>query len=257
MSWDFSDAPTDQGGVGELIPDGTLAWARLTVRPHNIDQGLFLKTSQAPGKDGKHSQYLDVELTILEGPYAKRKVWNLLGMVGTEAWVNQSRAAIRHILEVGREITNFAAGERKYVLGQQNQQGEAIFEELDGLRCAIKIGVEPGKDGRQDKNTVRAYLSPNPQSNTHKEFLRLVAGDTAPKTTASQAATKPASSAPTWGAPTASQAAPSMPAGSAANPAWGQPQTTSAPATPPAAQGRPGWLGSAPPKEGDSGKPPW
>jgi hypothetical protein len=251
MSWDFSDAPTDQGGVGDLIPDGTLAWALVKVKPHNIDQGLFLKTS----RDKPENRYLDIELTIDQGDYVRRKVWAMIGLAGSEKWVAQGMSSIRHILEVGREITSFGPGP-KYKLGQQNQQGEAIFEELDGLRCAIKIGVEAGTGTYKDKNVVRAYLSPNPQSNTHKEFLRLVAGDTAPKASAAPKATV-GTAAPTWSG--AAVAAPAMPAGTAANPAWGKPSTTSAPAQP-AASGRAAWLGAGPPKTDDAGedkKVPW
>ena len=71
----FGGAPTDQGGpTGEVIPDGTLAWAIVTVRPHNLDQGHVL----TPSKNTEGNAYLDIELTILEGPYARRKIWDII-----------------------------------------------------------------------------------------------------------------------------------------------------------------------------------
>ena len=106
----FGGAPTDQGGpTGEVIPDGTLAWAIVTVRPHNLDQGHVL----TPSKNTEGNAYLDVELTILEGPYARRKIWDIIMLkaVGEKAdkTIGMGMAKVRHILEVGREIDGFAA----------------------------------------------------------------------------------------------------------------------------------------------------
>lgn len=221
----FGNAPTDQAGLGDLIPDKTLAWAIVTVRPHNMDHGLVLVPSKS--SDGK---YVDVELTVLEGPHARRKVWDRIGLAGSsEKWVAQGFAAVRHILEVGREIVGFQPGDPKYTLGQVSQtNGDMVLMELDGLRCAIQVGVEKGKDGYPDKNVVRAYLSPNPNSSTHKTFMKLVAGDTAPAVVASVAAPA-ASAAPSWAAPRTAAPPPAQPA--------------------PTANARPAWMGAAPPAQ--------
>ena len=229
----FGNAPTDQGGLGELVPDKTLAWAIVTVRPHNMDHGMVLVPSKS--SDGK---YIDVELTILEGPYAKRKIWDRIGLAGSsEKWVAQGFSSVRHILEVGREIVGFAPGDSKYQLGQITQtNGDMVLMELDGLRCAVQIGIEVGKDGYKDKNVVRAYLSPNPTSNTFKTFMKLVNGETAPATTA-PVAPKPAAATPAW----------------ATKPAV-------APVATPAANARPAWMGPANQQSlaaADPNKPPF
>ena len=235
--FDFSNAPTDQGGVGDTIPEGTLAWAILTVRPHNLAVGAVL----TPSKSNPDNRYLDCELTILEGPYARRKVWHMIGLEGSDKWVAQGMSSVRHILEVGRVITNFAAGEPKYRLNES--LGERAFMELNELRCAVKLGIEK-QEGYEAKNRVKAFLSPNPTSNTHKDFMRLVSGDTAGPAPVA----KPAGAA--WGAGVA--AAP-------ARPAWGagaaaQPQHTRA--TPQAAPtGRPSWAGPADGKKLDDDIP--
>jgi hypothetical protein len=55
------------------------------------------------------------------------------------------------------------------------------FSDLNGLRVAIKIGVEKGTGGHADKNKVAEYLTPNPASQSgHKHYQRLVAGQFAP-----------------------------------------------------------------------------
>lgn len=227
-SFDFSGAPTDQGGMGELIPDRTRVWAILTVRPFNVAVGQVL----TPGKDNPDNRYLDVELTVLDGPYAKRKIWHKIGLAGSDKWVAQGMAGVRHILEVGREITNFKPGEPKYRLNES--LGERAFMELNELRVAVLVGIEKGTPQYpQDKNTVRAFLSPNPASNTNKDFLALVNGDIGGQ----KPADKPATTGSLWGG--AGAAAP------AAKPAWGtstQPQTTQA-ATQAQPTGRPAWAG--------------
>lgn len=213
-SYNYGEAEATQGG-GDLIPDGTLAWAIVKLRPFNLDHGLVVTPSKS--SDGG---YLDLELTVLEGPYARRKLWDKIGVKGSEKWVENGRARIRHIIEVGNEMSEFPANHTNYRLGTKSQtSGEMVFMELDELRCAVKIGIEKGKDGYGDKNTIRQYLSPRPASDTYKTFIKLVAGQTqgeAPKATA-PAATKPA-----W-------------AGGSATPT----QTT-------ATAGRPSWAGAAP-----------
>lgn len=218
-SYNYGEAEATQGG-GELIPDGTLAWAIVKLRPFNLDHGLVV----TPSKQGD-SAYLDVELTILEGPYARRKIWDRIGVKGSEKWVENGRARIRHIIEVGNEMSEFPANHPAYRLGTKtNTTGEMVFMELDELRCAIKVGVEKGKDGYEDKNTVRQYLSPRPASDTHKTFLKLVAGQT-------------------QGEPQQQKAAPA-----ASKPAWASGGTLggSAPAAQSAPAGRPSWAGAAP-----------
>jgi hypothetical protein len=215
-SYNYGEAEATQGG-GELIPDGTLAWAVVKLRPHNLDHGLVVIPSKS--SDGA---YLDVELTVLEGPYARRKIWDKIGVKGSEKWVENGRARIRHIIEVGNEMSDFPAAHPNYRLGtKSNTSGEMVFMELDELRCAIKIGVEPGKDGYEAKNSVRQYLSPRPASDTHKTFLRLVAGQTQGE-------------------------APKVAAPAASKPAWGGAAAAAAPARPSAPAGRPSWAGSAP-----------
>lgn len=241
---DFSGAnPNGQMGGNELLPKGTLAWCNVTVRPFNMDQGEI----ETPSKSTQGNAYLDLELTILDGPYARRKVWDRPGVAGSEKYVQAGFAAIRHILEVGRNA------------GPQNQAGYQIndYLALDNITCAIKIGVDPAKDGYEAKNTVACYLSPNPESDTHKDFERLRTGDTAPKVAADtglRGSTAAIANAPKWGpqgtgAAPAAQSNPTAAAQSSAQQttsrsSWG-PQQSGTPT--PAAQNsgtKPSWLGS-------------
>src|SRR3990172_4829667 len=97
---DFSNAPTDQMGDFDLIPDKTLAWAIVKVK--NYGPGGNPDDWITPSKSTEGGAYLNLELTICEGPYMRRKVFEMVGVAGSEAYVNQGRAAIRAMLEVGR-----------------------------------------------------------------------------------------------------------------------------------------------------------
>jgi hypothetical protein len=145
---DYSNAPPQQD-FG-TIPDGTLAWAILSLRRGK--EG----TPETISNSGE-SSYLDFELTITEGPFAKRKVWEMVGTRGTEKYVNQGRSSIRSILEVGRGAS--AANMAGYQI--------AGYEQLDTLKVAIEIGVEK-QQGYQDKNRVKSWLTPNTESSTHR-----------------------------------------------------------------------------------------
>jgi hypothetical protein len=172
MSMDFSSgagAPTPF----DLIPKGQLAFAILTVRG--------VKASAAGG------QYLDCELVIDEGqPFAKRVLWDMIGdpnfAGNSEKYRQMGNVAITRILEAGRGA------------GPNNPAGYQInaYTELTGLRVPIKIGIEEGTGGHNDKNRVAEYLTPNPASQSgHKGLQQLLAGQF---NTAAPAATAPPAS---------------------------------------------------------------
>lgn len=226
MAFNYANASTKQGGSFSVIPHGTLAWAVVEVRPFNIDQGLVV----TPSKKGNGNAYLDVELTIIEpGPYAGQKLWDMIGTAGTAKYIEMGEAAIRHIVEVGKQASpNNPAG---YVLGANLPDGdEGAYLDLNGLKCAVEILVEPSNGTRADgtpfpdKNRV-LYLSPNPGSPTHKKFQLLVEGKMDPPEGTKQPAPRPAA-----------PAAPAAAGSPSAKPAWLSGQGAPAPAQSPQAQ---------------------
>jgi len=165
---DFSAGAGLNTGGGDLIPSGQVAWAIVNVRGQ--------KNSKAGGS------YLDIELTIDEGqPYARRKIWEMVGnpfdQNNSEAYRQMGMAAVARMLESGRGA------------GPNNAPAYNIndFTDLSGLRVAIKVKIEKGTGGYDDKNKVAEWLTPNPQSSGNKDFLRLqrgeygVAGNPAPQ----------------------------------------------------------------------------
>lgn len=156
MSMDFSGAAGAATSF-DTIPHGQLAWAILDVRA--------LSGSRSGG------QYLDCELVIAEGqPFAGRKLWEMIGdpahTGNSEAYRQMGQVAICRILEAGKGASPNNVGAYKI----EN------YEQLSGLKVAIKVGLEPGKDGHQDKNRVAEFLTPNPASASgHRGFEALLA----------------------------------------------------------------------------------
>ena len=68
MAYDYTEAP-EQRGI-ELIPAGTIATVQLTIRPGGAGEDGLLKRS----KDGD-CEMLDCEFVVVDGPHAKRKLW--------------------------------------------------------------------------------------------------------------------------------------------------------------------------------------
>jgi hypothetical protein len=227
MPLDLFGAPSTQmSGDFEIIPKGTLAWAVIALEPN--DGGSF----EFSGKAHPENRYISMEVTIVDGPFKGRKIWDRLGIAGSDKYVQAGYAGIKHILEVGRGASpqNRAA----YVMPDL-PSGRPDWRVLDNLKVAIRVGFEAGKNDFKDKNTC-IYLSPNPDSETHKDFARLLAGDTAPPAATAQPAASPAPqksvSTPSWGSPPAAvvPATPQVAPQAAANPLAASPWLQTKPA---------------------------
>ncbi len=184
---DYSSAPTKQGS-GELIPHGTLAKGWFVVEPFNVQNGHIETPPKAGGK-AKNS-YLKAKVAITEGEHERRVVFHNLMRGPEEKARNMGNAQLRAILEFGNGFPNnprWAFIDDDYGQLWDDSRG-------GGMPCAIKIGIEKGKDGYQDKNVIMAFLSPNPESDTYKDFQRLIRGDTAPSAPAKPGATPAANS---------------------------------------------------------------
>ena len=144
----------------ELIPVNTLAKARLILKPGNDPIEQFITRS----KNGD-AAYLNCEFVILEGKYAKRKIFDKIGIEGNERWLNMGKARIRAILESAKGINPKDTSETAVEARKINS-----FEELNYLDVVIKIGVEHDNIGQyQDKNKILAIITPEHAS--YSEYM--------------------------------------------------------------------------------------
>lgn len=195
MAYDFNNASEQRSG--DLIPEGTIAPVHLTIRPGNSGEGGWLKRSKAGD-----SSALDCEFTVTEGPQAKRKFWTLFTVEGTTEGHGKaadiSSSKIRAILESARGIRPDDESE-----AAKNARRLSTWGDLDGLRFVAKIGIEKGKDGYKDKNTLVEVITPD-----KKTWARI------------EQVAKPAGTVTTIGA--AANAAVANAAQAAGKPAWAQ-----------------------------------
>lgn len=135
----------------ELIPAGTVVKARLNLRPGDSDKDQYLKKA----KTG--SLYLDCEFTVIEGEYAKRKIYHKIGIEGNDVWVAASRRFIKNILESAKGIS-------KNDKSPEAEKARQItyFSDLDGLDVLIKVGVETGGEYADKNRIVSVITAENP-----------------------------------------------------------------------------------------------
>jgi hypothetical protein len=158
---DFNDAVPQRSL--EVIPAGTIATVHMRVRPGNAGESGWLRRS----KDG-NSEGLDCEFTLVDGPYAKRKLWSLFTLAGTAPNHAQageiSRSRLRAILESARGIrpddNSEPAKQARQIAG---------YGDFDGLRFIGRIGVEPPQNGYKAKNTLDEVITPDRRDWHHVE----------------------------------------------------------------------------------------
>lgn len=149
--FDFNDANA-QRETGGVIPEGTVALAVMTIRAGGQGPGGFLTNTKAGDKT-----MIDAEFTLASGKHERRKVWKNMMITPIDSESGQItraqlRAAIESALAIHPGDMSETAIERRRVPG---------YQFFDGLTVCMKIGIEKGKDGNPDKNTLRAFVTPD------------------------------------------------------------------------------------------------
>lgn len=194
----------------QLIPHGTLAFAVIKV--------TGVKKSKRTG-----GEYANLELTITEGEYQRRKVWTVIMNPQDPANVDQIKrdegkpdgakmglVALTRIFEAAGVFTNDPRSYQKF----NGATFVEILQHIEGLTAGIKVKIAKGGDGYDDKNEVAEFLSPNPASGASQNWGKLTGGVSAPEARKSaftppiqapapvqapaQAAKPSASSTPPW-----------------------------------------------------------
>jgi hypothetical protein len=150
MPISFNDAKPQASTELELIPDGTIAPVRLTVRGEKLTKA-------------GDARMLDCEYIVTAGPFAKRKVWmNMMitsnGSAGHDKAVSITMSSVRAMLESA------------YGLAEDDKSPDAMqartisdWSDLDGLEFVAKFGIEKSKDEQYpDKNRLQAVGAKSP-----------------------------------------------------------------------------------------------
>jgi len=183
-SWnDYNDAQQNAA----LIPKGTLAKVRLTIRPGGFDDPSQGWAGGYATRGASGAVYINGEFTVLEGPYARRKIFTLIGLYSPKGpdWANMGRSFVRGMLNSARGISDKD-------MSPQAQAARRIagFADLDGIEFVARIDVGTDANG-EAKNEVRSAVTPD-----HKGYATVAGNQPAAMPAYAPPSVPPAVSAP-------------------------------------------------------------
>lgn len=172
---DFNSA--DDQNDFELIPKGTIAKVKLSIKPGGYDNHpLGLTGGFATQNVDTGSIFLKCEYVIMNTKYIKRKVWSLIGIKSNKGdqWGNQGRSYIKGIL-------NSAHGFKSSDNSEEAQQARRLTDlsELNGITFLARIDVEKDQNGA-DKNVIKTAVTPDSNHYHSDEAVVPVMGDDIP-----------------------------------------------------------------------------
>ncbi len=104
--YDLNDAQPQMGPMGELIPDGTFAKVKMTIRSGGVNGSTPMDAGLLKASQSSDAKMLDCEFTVVAGPYARRKFWQNFTVAGgkvdekgqSKGW-NISKSAFRAMVD--------------------------------------------------------------------------------------------------------------------------------------------------------------
>ena len=184
---DFSSA--DDQKSFDVIPKGTIARVRMTIKPGGYDDlregwdGGYATRSVTTG-----AIYLNCEFVVLEGPYARRKVWSMIGLFSSKGaeYANMGRSFIKGILNSARGFSS--KDETPQAVAARRING---FVDLDGIEFVARIDVEKDQRSGEDRNIIKTAITKD-----HKSYPTGQATYTPPAPQAAAQASSQTQSAP-------------------------------------------------------------
>ncbi|MCX7382575.1 MAG: hypothetical protein NT133_14420 [Alphaproteobacteria bacterium] len=164
---DYNDAKQNPN----LMPKGTLAKVRLTIRPGGFDDPSQGWTGGYATRGSTGAVYLNGEFTVVEGPFAKRKIWTLIGLYSPKGpdWGNMGRSLVRGMLNSDRGLSDKDVTPQAQAARRING-----FADLDGLEFVARIDIGTDTSG-DEKNEVRGAVTRD-----HKGYAEVMGMAAAP-----------------------------------------------------------------------------
>ena len=189
MSMDFNNSENQSNF--DLIPNNTLAKVRMSIKPGGYDdQNQGWVGGYATRNENTGSIYLSCEFVILEGEYARRKVWGLIGLYSNKGaeWGNMGRSFIKAILNSARGFSESDNSPAAQSARKINGIGD-----LDGIEFVAKITTK--KDQNEElRNEIRFAITPD-----NKDYKAIMGSIAVPMAKASvNQAPAPAANRPAW-----------------------------------------------------------
>ncbi|KIL98247.1 MAG: hypothetical protein HY055_14440 [Magnetospirillum sp.] len=247
MTYDFNDAQPQMMPQGEVIPDGTFAKIRMTIRPGGTNGSAPMDAGLLKASADSDAKMLDCEFTVVEGRFVRRKFWQNFTVSGgklddkgqSKGW-NISKASFRAMVDSALGLNpkdmSEAAKAKRVIQG---------LKQLDGIVFVARIMVEPPSDPkfRARNKLANVVLPGEPQFDAvmRGEEVEPDPVDAKPQKSASGTV---AQNAPAWAADAAPAPSSSAGAQQPGGASWTQQPPAAAPpqASPQPAANGPAWL---------------
>jgi hypothetical protein len=206
--YDLNDAQPQMAPMGELIPDGTFAKVKMTIRHGGVNGSTPMDAGLLKASQSSDAKMLDCEFTVVAGPYVRRKFWQNFTVAGgkldekgqSKGW-NISKSAFRAMVDSALGLDpkdeSPAAKQKRVIQG---------LRQLDGIVFAARIMVEPASNPQyKDQNKLANVVLPG-----EPQYAAVMRGENvqpAPVNAKPRKAPDSAQHAPAWGAATTPPAA--------------------------------------------------
>lgn len=152
---DFNDAAPQRSF--EVIPAGTIVKVSMWIKAGgHTDLSQGWADGWATRNPSTGAVYLNCEFTVLEGEYAKRKIWHLIGLHSEKGdeWRNMGKSFIKAIL-------NGAHGFSEKDDSAKAQAARCIngYQELNGLEFNVLLDVEVNERDNKERNRIETVIT--------------------------------------------------------------------------------------------------
>jgi hypothetical protein len=236
--YDLNDAQPQMAPQGDIIPDGTFAKVRMTIRPGGLNGSTPMDAGLLKASQSSDARMLDCEFTVVDGPHARRKFWQNFTVAGgkldekgaSKGWnISKSvlRAMIDSALSLNTEDMSPATKQKRVIQG---------LKQLDGIVFAARIMVEPASNPQyRDVNKIANVVLPG-----EPQYQAIMRGDAVAPDPINMKPRKDREPAPANIGPAWSNSAPQQ--GAAPAPAWSNQTPPAAMAPTTSAMPGPAWL---------------
>lgn len=154
--FDFNDAEPQMGPMGELIPDGTFAKVKMTIRPGGVDGPVPADKGLLRAAKSGDAKMLDCEFVITSGPFARKRFWQNFTVAGGKVDDKGVSIAWKISKSIFRAMIESATGLDPKDMSDAAKAKRTIqsLSQLQGIESAVRIMVEPGSGNFADQNRL-------------------------------------------------------------------------------------------------------
>ena len=162
---DLNNITPDEGNDFSLIPHVTIARAILYIKPQidgvtipDLAQDAIFRQSATSS-----AKWIECEFTIIGGQFDKRKVWHNLFFDGDK----KNASGVSMSKEIGlRTLRGLVDSAKGLSPADMSPEANALrqipsLDAINGMEFCIKIAVEKGTNGYEDKNKMLAPITVN------------------------------------------------------------------------------------------------